>query len=141
MTATGGKKRKVSKKNKKAWRKYVNMDDVDKFLDDSRLEERLGSFAARKNSDLFIVSTTRPVLSKKQRRELLKSKEPRCFNILKPHTAVPDPISKRNRVRTKEERRNSRLRTKEQRKNEQMLKKRASQISQELQSNNNVKTN
>ncbi|KAK1123760.1 hypothetical protein K0M31_008455 [Melipona bicolor] len=141
MTATGGKKRRVSKKNKKAWRKYVDMSDVDKFLEDTRLEKRLGSFAARKNSDLFVVSTTEPMLSKKQRRELLKSKEPRCFSILKPHTAVPDPISKRNRVKTREERRDSRLRTKEQRRNAQILKKSAIQISQELQNNNNnVKT-
>ncbi|XP_043513624.1 ribosome biogenesis protein NOP53-like [Frieseomelitta varia] len=141
MTATGGKKRKVSKKNKKAWRKYVDMGDVDKFLENTRLEERLGSFAARENSELFVISATRPVLSKKQRRELLKSKEPKCFSILKPHTAVPDPISKRNRVRTREERRDSRLRTKEQRRNAQILKKRAIQTSQELQNNNNnVKT-
>jgi len=40
----------------------------------------------------------------------LKNKEPRCFASLKPHTCVPDPISKRNRVRTKEEHMNSTLR-------------------------------
>ncbi|XP_076757385.1 ribosome biogenesis protein NOP53 [Xylocopa sonorina] len=107
MTAIRTKKRKVSKKTKKAWRKHVDVKDVDKFLEDFRLEERLGSFDTRKDSELFEVSTTSEVLSKKQRRELVKSKEPRCFNILKPHSAVPDPIAKRNRVRTKEERKNS----------------------------------
>ncbi|XP_053975384.1 ribosome biogenesis protein NOP53 [Hylaeus volcanicus] len=101
------KKRKVSKKTKKSWRKHVDMKDVDKFLDDSRLEERLGSFSTRKNSDLFTVSTEPEILPKKARRELLLSKEPRCFNILKPHTSVPDPITKRNRVKTKDERKNS----------------------------------
>ncbi|CAK9803190.1 Ribosome biogenesis protein NOP53 [Anthophora quadrimaculata] len=104
MPAVKTKKRKVSKKNKKAWRKHVDTKDVDKFLEDSRLEERLGSFTARKDSELFEVSAKPEVLPKKLQRELLKSKEPRCFNILKPHTAVPDPITKRNRVRTKEER-------------------------------------
>ncbi|CAK9806385.1 Ribosome biogenesis protein NOP53 [Anthophora plagiata] len=107
MPAVKTKKRKVSKKNKKAWRKHVDTRDVDKFLEDSRLEERLGSFTTRKDSELFEVSAKPEVLPKKLQRELLKSKEPRCFNILKPHTAVPDPITKRNRVRTKEERKNA----------------------------------
>ncbi|KOC64303.1 Uncharacterized protein WH47_01471 [Habropoda laboriosa] len=107
MTAVKTKKRKVSKKNKKAWRKHVDTRDVDKFLEDLRLEERLGSFTTREDSELFKVSTTPEVLPKKLRRELLKSKEPQCFNILKPHTAIPDPIVKRNRVRTKEERTNA----------------------------------
>lgn len=107
MTTNKSKKRKVSKKTKKAWRKHVDTKDVDKFLEDSRLEERLGSFVNRENSELFVVSTTPEVLPKKKRRELLKSKEPRCFNILKPQSAVPDPIVKRNRVKTKEERKNA----------------------------------
>ena len=107
------KKRKVSKKTKKAWRKHVDTKDVDKFLEDSRLEERLGSFSVRENADLFVISTKPEILPKKARRKLLQSKEPRCFNILKPHTAVPDPITKRNRVRTKEERKNVLLLRKE----------------------------
>lgn len=133
MTAASTKKRRVSKKNKIAWRKYVDMKDVDKFLEDSRLEERLGSFATRDNSELFVVSTTTPVLSKKQRRELLKSKEPRCFSILKPHTAVPDPISKRNHVRT-------RLRTKEERKKARILKREVIKRSQEPEQNSKCET-
>lgn len=108
MPAIKSKKRKVSKKTKRAWRKHVDTKDIDKFLEDSRLEERLGgSFATRKDSELFVISTEPEVLPKKTRREILKSKEPRCFNILKPHTAVQDPITKRNRVRTKEERKNA----------------------------------
>jgi nucleolar protein 53 len=38
----GMKKKRVSKKNKKSWRKYTDTKDVDSFLDDRRLEERLG---------------------------------------------------------------------------------------------------
>lgn len=82
------------------------MQDVDKFLEDTRQDERLGSFSNRENDDLFVISTKPEVLSKKERRELLRSKEPRCFNVLKPQSSVPDPIAKRNRVRTKEERKN-----------------------------------
>nr|XP_033329970.1 ribosome biogenesis protein NOP53 [Megalopta genalis] len=102
-------KRKVSKKTKKSWRKHVDVNDVDKFLEDSRQQERLGSFSNRKNSDLFVISTKPEILPKKARRELLQSKEARCFNALKSHSAVPDPIAKRNRVRTKEERKDPRV--------------------------------
>lgn len=38
----GRKKKRVSKKNKKSWRKHTDTKDVDSFLDDKRLEERLG---------------------------------------------------------------------------------------------------
>jgi nucleolar protein 53 len=36
------KKKRVSKKNKKSWRKHTDTKDVDSFLDEKRLEERLG---------------------------------------------------------------------------------------------------
>jgi Nop53 (60S ribosomal biogenesis). len=39
---SGGKKKRVSKKNKKSWRKHTDTKDVDAFLDEKRLEERLG---------------------------------------------------------------------------------------------------
>ncbi|EZA54036.1 hypothetical protein X777_05885 [Ooceraea biroi] len=113
------KKHKVSKKTKKSWRKHVDINDVDAFLDNKRLEERLGApFSERPDSELFTIdknaSATKPVKSaKREARLALKSKEPRCFASLKPHTKVPDPISKRNRVRTKEERMSSVLRQRE----------------------------
>lgn len=103
------KKRKVSKKNKKSWRKHVDVKDVDEFLDNKRLEERLGvPFSERVNSQLFVVDKSeiiRNVSSKQAARLALKNKEPKCFASLKPHTEVPDPISKRNHVklRTKKE--------------------------------------
>lgn len=36
------KKKNLSKKNKKDWRKNCDIRDVEEFLDDQRLEERLG---------------------------------------------------------------------------------------------------
>jgi len=39
---SGRKKKRVSKKNKKSWRKHTDTKDVDSFLEDKRLEERLG---------------------------------------------------------------------------------------------------
>ncbi|XP_014483938.1 PREDICTED: uncharacterized protein CG1785 [Dinoponera quadriceps] len=113
------KKRKVSKKTKKSWRKHIDTQDVDAFLEDKRLEERLGApLSEQTDSQLFIVDKvadkTETVLSSKRAARLaLKEKEARCFAPLKPHTQVPDPIPKRNRVRTKEERMSSILRQRE----------------------------
>jgi len=36
------KRKRVSKKTKKAWRKYSDIKDVENFLDDIRLQERTG---------------------------------------------------------------------------------------------------
>lgn len=106
------KKRKVSKKTKQSWRKYIDIKDVDAFLENNRLEERLGTpFSERIDTQLFTIDktadVTENVISKRAARLALKNKEPKCFASLKSHTCVPDPISKRNRVRTKEERMNS----------------------------------
>ena len=47
-----------SKKNKKSWRKNTSIEDIEEFLDDQRLEERLGgSFDKRKDDQLFIVDS------------------------------------------------------------------------------------
>lgn len=113
------KKQKVSKKTKKSWRKHIDIKDVDEFLEDKRLEERLGvPLSERTDSQLFIIDKThdevKPIASSKRAVRLaLKEKEAKCFAALKPHTQVPDPISKRNRVRTKEERMSSILRQRE----------------------------
>ncbi|XP_020706530.2 ribosome biogenesis protein NOP53 [Athalia rosae] len=105
------KKRKVSKKTKKSWRKHVDNKDVDQFLDNKRLEERLGApFSRRSDSELFAIDkipeSKSRLTTKQQKRLALQAKEPVCFALLKPHTAVPDPIAKRNRVKTPEERKN-----------------------------------
>ena len=36
------KRKRISKKNKKAWRKHTKVQDVEDFLEEQRLEERLG---------------------------------------------------------------------------------------------------
>lgn len=36
------RKKRVSKKQKGSWRKHVDIHDVEEFLEDQRLEERLG---------------------------------------------------------------------------------------------------
>lgn len=42
MVESSTKKKRVSKKHKSSWRKHVNITDVEEFLEDKRLEERLG---------------------------------------------------------------------------------------------------
>ena len=57
---TGAPKRKknASRKNKKSWRKNVDIDDVEEFLEEERLEERLGGkFADRKDEQGWVQPT------------------------------------------------------------------------------------
>jgi len=37
-----GKRKRVSKKKKESWRKHIDIEDVDNFQEEQRLEERLG---------------------------------------------------------------------------------------------------
>ncbi|XP_045471363.1 ribosome biogenesis protein NOP53 [Harmonia axyridis] len=116
------KKKRVSKRNKIAWRKHVNIEDVEEFLENQRFEEKFGLQVLNDESFTKDTGDTTDFLSKKERIKL-KLANPRCFRILKPHTNVPDPLVKRNRVRTKEERTNKLLKLKEeQRKAKGILK-------------------
>uniref|UniRef100_A0A1B6KJC7 Ribosome biogenesis protein NOP53 n=1 Tax=Graphocephala atropunctata TaxID=36148 RepID=A0A1B6KJC7_9HEMI len=105
-----GKRKGISMKNKKSWRKHTNVKDVENFLDDQRLEERLGgSFSERKDKDIFLEDKAPDTeLSAKVNSKKLNAAKPlKCFQLLQPWTSVPDPITKRNRVRTREERKSS----------------------------------
>lgn len=106
------KKKRVSKKTRKAWRKHVDTKDVDIFLEKARQDERIGNFTSKKDIELFKIDTKPTPQPKSVKRMLLKSQEPKCFAILSQRSAIPDPISKRNRVRSKEERMNPLLRKK-----------------------------
>ncbi|XP_013186088.1 ribosome biogenesis protein NOP53 [Amyelois transitella] len=103
------KKKHVSKKNKKAWRKYCDITDVEAFLEDQRLEERLGKFDTKPDSELFVVDTQgdgdvevkkvdeKPVvLTAKQRKRQMLNETPKCFEVLLPSSKVEDPNKKRN---------------------------------------------
>ncbi|XP_063832225.1 ribosome biogenesis protein NOP53 [Ostrinia nubilalis] len=111
------KKKHVSKKNKKAWRKHCDINDVEEFLEDQRLEERLGKFDTKPDSELFVVDTqgdehtkakektadeTAKVVAKprsaKERKRLQLSQTPKCFEVLLPTSKVQDPNAKRNHV-------------------------------------------
>ena len=52
--------KRASKRNKKSWRKNTDLEDVEDFLEDQRLEERLGgAFDKRSDSDIFVVDNSR----------------------------------------------------------------------------------
>lgn len=106
------KTKRVSKRNKIAWRKHVNIDDVEDYLETVRFEEKFGLHVHTEEAFTEDIEDKTDVLSKRERIKL-KLENPRCFSILKPHTNVPDPIVKRNRVRSKEERRNNLVKLKE----------------------------
>jgi len=98
-TAAAPKRRKgASKKSKKSWRKNTDIDDVNEFLEDQRLEERLGgAFDERHDDELFVVdkghqqedegqdgpATTRRAVRKKAAAE----KPLRCHQNLTPEVA------------------------------------------------------
>lgn len=102
---TSGPKRnpKASKKGKKSWRKNVDLDEVEAFLEDKRLEERLqlGDIQQRKDQDLFVLDDQ----GKDDNHQVDDGKkELKCFQHLTVKTGAKDPKKGRNRVRTKEER-------------------------------------
>jgi len=50
------KRKRVSKKSKKSWRKHSDIKDVETYLEDKRLQERTGGLVAEKsNAELFVL--------------------------------------------------------------------------------------
>lgn len=99
------KKKRISKKTKSAWRK-TDIRDVEEFLEDQRQEERVGSFAEKKDDELFTVDATPlkyklAILTEKQKRKINAKKPLRSLEALNNTSKVQDPIVKRNRVRQK----------------------------------------
>jgi len=99
------KTNKASKKNKKSWRKNVDMTDINEFLEEKRFEERVGgSFSERPDEELFSIekeSTTEPV--KHDRKKEMKLK---CLANLEGLPGAPDPMPIRNHTLKPEEREN-----------------------------------
>nr|SVE86167.1 EOG090X07H9 [Daphnia similis]SVE86795.1 EOG090X07H9 [Daphnia similis]SVE87421.1 EOG090X07H9 [Daphnia similis]SVE88048.1 EOG090X07H9 [Daphnia similis] len=104
------KQKRIVKHKKKAWRVTSNIEDVERFLESKRLDERLGAPLEERPSDsLFVVDTKteadKPVKSEPTKKRKIKEIGPlRCYAILTPNSAVTDPLKKRNRVRLPEER-------------------------------------
>ncbi|GBM67691.1 Ribosome biogenesis protein NOP53 [Araneus ventricosus] len=85
-----GKKVRVSKNRKKNWNKVCDIKDVEEYLEEKRLEERIGGSVFEKTDDqLFVIQTDTKddVLSKKTEKPL------RCFSNIGSYTKVPVPIN------------------------------------------------
>ena len=133
MTTEAPKRKKnASRKNKKSWRKNVDIDDVEEFLEDERLEERLGGkFADRKDEQLFVVdgskgdgdATAAAASGRIEKRRARAARPLKCFQSLEITGGAADPIKKRNRVRTREERRNPTVVRKEEERKKKGIKK------------------
>ncbi|XP_016992867.2 ribosome biogenesis protein NOP53 [Drosophila takahashii] len=109
------KRKRISKKNKSAWRK-TDIQDVEQFLEDQRQEERIGTFTDKQDEDLFVLDASpeksgksAAVLSVKQRRKLNAKRPMRTYQALENTSKVQDPIAKRNHVRQKKNGRNIEL--------------------------------
>ena len=112
-TAAPKRKKNASKKNKKSWRKNVDLDEVEDFLEDQRLEERLGgAFKERKDEDLFLIDKNvldepeKAPRGRLERRKELSEKPLKCFQHLEVSGGVKDPKQGRNRRKLPEERKN-----------------------------------
>ena len=111
------RKKNASKKSKKSWRKNTDIDDVEEFLEEQRLEERLGgAFKDRADEELFVVDKgetddDEKAIEEKLPPRLLRRKKAhekplRCFQNLEITNGVKDPKKGRNRRKTPLERQN-----------------------------------
>lgn len=82
------KRKRVSKKNKKAWRKHTDIKDVEKFLEEKVKEERTGGNPSeKKSSELFYIDKSDIFQTQKSKLESMK-----CHSDLQIDTRVA-PVS------------------------------------------------
>ncbi|CEP11297.1 hypothetical protein [Parasitella parasitica] len=94
ITAQEKKKTQASRKGKKAWRKNVDITDVEEAQEELRsLERVIGKADDLKDEDLFTIDTTGDTDVK---RKLAKEKTLRVDEILDQRSAVPAIKSKKN---------------------------------------------
>ena len=75
------KPNRASKKNKKSWRKNVDMAEINEFLEEKRFEERTGGSLEDKPDDaLFTLDTNVEVSEKRKKRR--EPKPLKCFALL-----------------------------------------------------------
>eukprot|EP00088_Acartia_fossae_P021927 TRINITY_DN23269_c0_g1_i2.p1 TRINITY_DN23269_c0_g1~~TRINITY_DN23269_c0_g1_i2.p1 ORF type:complete len:505 (+),score=163.88 TRINITY_DN23269_c0_g1_i2:52-1515(+) len=99
--------KKASKKNKKSWRKNIDITDVEEALEEQRFEERVGgSFSERDSKDLFMLDTSGTLQDETASNKKKEPKTFKCFSLLEGLPGAPDPAPQRDRVRSSEERMN-----------------------------------
>ena len=103
-TAAPKRKKNASRKTKKSWRKNPDLEDVEDFLEDQRLDERLG-LKDKSDDQLFVIDDA-PETEEKAEKELplrlkRRQKPLKCFQSLENNSAVKDPVKNRNERKNK----------------------------------------
>lgn len=114
------KRKHVSMKKKASWRKHTDIKDVEEYLEEQRLQERIGGNIEKTDEELFIIDKDpkEKTFSLRQEKKLRAQQPSKCFISLENNSKIEDPIRKRNRVRTAEERKHPLLKAKIQRNKE-----------------------
>jgi len=100
------KTNRASKKNKKSWRKNVDMAQVNEFLEEKRFEERTGGSMEDKPDEALFTLDTNVEVQVSSRNKRRESKPLKCFALLEGLPGAPDPVPVRNKTRKPEEREN-----------------------------------
>lgn len=90
---TKTKRKRVSKKTKRQWRKHSNIKDIEDFLEEQRVQERTGGLVAEKeDKDLFVVDSGLPSEEKRPKKKTkydFRSQPLRCYENLLPNPHIP----------------------------------------------------
>jgi len=98
---------KASKKNKKSWRKNVDMSDVNEYLEEKRFEERVGGSVTDKPDEaLFTLDTNVDTELSETKRKRREDKPLKCFALLNGLPGAANPVPVRNHTLTPEQREN-----------------------------------
>ena len=98
---------KASKKNKKSWRKNVDMTEVNEYLEEKRFEERVGgSVTDKPNEALFTLDTNVEAELSETKRKRREDKPLKCFALLNGLPGAANPVPLRNHTLTPEQREN-----------------------------------
>jgi len=98
---------KASKKNKKSWRKNVDMTDVNEYLEEKRFEERVGGSVTDKPDEaLFTLDTNVDTELSETKRKRREDKPLKCFALLNGLPGAANPVPVRNHTLTPEQREN-----------------------------------
>ena len=98
---------KASKKNKKSWRKNVDMTDVNEYLEEKRFDERVGgSITDKPDEALFTLDTNVDTELSETKRKRREDKPLKCFALLNGLPGAANPVPVRNYTLTPDQREN-----------------------------------
>ncbi|XP_050540773.1 ribosome biogenesis protein NOP53 isoform X2 [Daktulosphaira vitifoliae] len=93
-------KKKGGRRLKRDWRRKIDVADVDTYLDEERLKERIGSTKDQKDEDLFHVDTSGKNIKKEKTKKKTLDTPLKCLSSLHSSSAIP-PLAKRSTKKIK----------------------------------------